>query len=382
MSHTCTPFAQVRELSVELLLLHDHAVLLHNSIQDAGLASSPALANRASPPPTDSIDKMVLLEEAPTSTPLAAPGSAIDPVSLESQSPSTLQRFHTKSHPRLSRLIRARREKSPAGLLAQSRSEVAVRDELPHTLARARPKSAGSARWQAPASGQLLSSIAGEGKGNAGMLLPARKISNIQDRLAKASGRCAGGVRPMSAPGRRSPAQTGDERLEQHGEECGGGGEEGGQRVAVGWSNRDEVFRDAAELSRDELFGLVLRLRARVGESGNRSNYGRIVDSKREEGRGKHNAQDLLRDQARRYNDLRVAYQSLSRRLEKGRRGREGGGAESSVRTRMNSSSASKKAGGGKTRGIVGRSGAPETETGTGMLLGGDGPVRDRIRVG
>lgn len=376
------PFTQVRELSVELLLLHDHAVLLHNIIEAPGLASSPGLTDRASPPPTDGIDKIVPPEGAPTSTPLAALGSAIDLVSPESQSPSTLQHFHSKSHPRLSRLIRARREKCPAGLLAHSRSEFAVRDGQSHTLVRARPKSAGSARWQAPASEHLLSIVARGGKDNAGVLLPARKRENMQDRLAKASGRHTGGVRPMSAPGRRSPAQAGDERSEQHGEEWGEEGEEGGQRVAVGWSTRDEVFRDPAELSRDELLVLVLRLRARVGESGSRRNYGRMVDSKQGEASGKHNAQDLLRDQARRYNDLRVAYQSLSRRLEKGRCGREGGGTGGSIRTRILSSSASKRVGGVKTRGVVGRSGAPETETGTGMLLGGDGPVRDRIRVG
>lgn len=366
----------MHELSVEVLLLHDHAVLLHNRIQAAGLASSPSLTDHASP--LGGVDKTVLPAEAPKSTPLPGPGSAIDPVSPESQPRPTVPIFHSESLPRLSRLIRARGENNPGRPLVQSRSEVAIKDGRSHTVARARPQSAGSARRGAPASGHLLSSIVGGGRGNSGASSKTRRRESTRYRETERFSR----NRPMSAPGQRSSAQAGDKRSEQRGEEWGEGGGEGGHGVAVGWSNRDEIFRDAAELSMKELLSLVRRLRERVGERGSRFNYCRaVVDSKREEGRGRDNAQDLLRDQARRYNELRVAYQSLSRRLEKGRRGREGGGADRSVRNRMLFSSVSAKAG-VKMRGVVGRSGAPETNLRKGILLGDEVPIRDRIRVG
>ena len=163
----------------------------------------------------------------------------------------------------------------------------------------------------------------------------------------------------MSAPGRRpegtktgpgGPQFTGPVEVTargQQGHQLGAGHPP--RMMLGGWSARDVLDRNAGELSRGGLLCLVRALRedlgatataaaAAAGDDGHSQGRGPANHGARQIGAntnrgpevseegvgvsGRPDAQTLLREQTRRYNDLRVAYASLCRRLEKkGQRG-------------------------------------------------------------
>lgn len=323
-------------MSAELLLLHDHASSVHEAIKAAGLTSSCSSEAelRAGNAITDSLP-------ANQSSPL---GAALLPP------PASL--------PHLSRLLRTRGASSPSqpqgngrGLF-QSQSETAIvrgggsqqgndshrwrgQTTTAATRARARPRSAGVARrWPGNSSSRHSLGLGPGLRRGVGTAPATGTNNNVAKEIGLARG--AGRIRPMSAPGRRPEVRIGPGGPHFAGPIEVNAGCEGQTGVLGnplrtmlgGWSAQDVLDRNAGELSRGGLLCLVRALRENLGAGDGHIIHGapqlggnRGSEMLEEEGGGRPDAQTLLREQTRRYNDLRIAYASLCRRLEKGRPG-------------------------------------------------------------
>lgn len=317
---------------------------MHEAIQAAGLTSSCSLEAelRAGTSATASLSPN-------QSSPLAA---AFLPPSA--------------SLPHLSRLLKARGASSPPQQhegndrsLFQSQSETAIvrgggsrqgngshrwRGQITTTTAthaRARPRSAGVARrWPGNSSSRHSLGLGPGSRSGVGTAPATRTKNNATKETCLV--REAGRIRPMSAPGRRpegkigpgGPHFAGPVEVNTGSEGQTGGGNYSLRTMLGGWSAQDVLDRNAGELSRGGLLCLVRVLRENLGAGDGRNhgrgpaNHGasqlganRGPEVLEEVGGGRPDAQTLLREQTRRYNDLRVAYASLCRRLEKGRRG-------------------------------------------------------------
>lgn len=333
--------SKVRELSAELLLLHDHASSLRETI-GAGLISPCSLAADLC------AGNSVAANSSPNPpSPLAA---ALLP--------------HSASLPHLSRLLKSRGVASPpqhqsnGRTLSQSQSETAIahgggnrqgKDCRRHggqtvmeaTCARSRPQSAGVARNRPGNTPSRYALGLGPDARSEVATTPVTRTNNTAAREVGVP-RQAGRVRPMSAPGRRpeggrssgGPHFMGPVEVNAGGDGRLGTGLHPQRTMLGGWSAQDVLDRKAGELSRGGLLCLVGALRENLG-AGYGHNQGRGPASHRapqldanrgpgaleEGGVGRPDAQTLLREQTRRYNDLRVAYASLCRRLENGQRG-------------------------------------------------------------
>ncbi|CAM9832113.1 unnamed protein product, partial [Pylaiella littoralis] len=228
---------------------------------------------------------------------------------------------------------------------------------------RARPRSAGVARsWSentspSPSSALGLVPEAGTGTGRGGPV-PAARTGNSVAKESRNVRRGGGRIRPVSAPGRR-PLAAGGKPGGRHtfvkpGQvDAGGGGRQTAtaseQRMQFGgWSAQDVLGRNAGELSRGGLLYLVRALRetihgdkgvmnkedvhlhaqemSRPSRAGSEGRGASLIYTARgpeevplEQGGRPDTQKTLLREQTRRYNDLRVAYESLYRRLERDR---------------------------------------------------------------
>lgn len=216
--------SQVRELSVELLLLYEHTLSLHNSPEEAFLPTTIIDCSRSKTPTNN--------KPTPPQLPQAA---------------SLLQLRH---FPRLAKLISAKHEDPEQ--LGQSPSEsfipgaggggrcIAIR--------KMRPKSAGASSTSSRkhfASSASVSMLNRTG--------PSPSTKQRHDRMGgcNTTGEerliASGTLRPMSAPGRRRPANN-----------------VGREEVAIGRIFHGETCTGTHELSRKGLIGLVEKLRERL----------------------------------------------------------------------------------------------------------------------
>lgn len=265
---------QVREFSLELLLLHDHALSLWRTLHSAGL-DPPPLCEASSPATIRDAEAASgeLLISSATAAAAATTTSTANPAPSHTKSTPALL-LQSASLPRLSKLLRARGEQSLDSFLPESRP--LERDDLDErsnatvrrtadAAPRARPRSAGVARRTATTTtfGMQRASIPGTAAG----LVPAsrRSDSGVRGRGHRRVGRTR---RPTSAPGRHPCGNGGGENWASGGHcsagrvESGGGGWEGrGVRALAGWNAQDLVDRDAGELSRDGLMRLIGTLR-------------------------------------------------------------------------------------------------------------------------
>lgn len=236
---------QVRQLSVELLLLYDHSLSLCNSPPEA-----------TGPPTTTNDD---LHPSSHTHDPAAPP--------LSPNSASLLQLHH---FPRLAKLLSVRRE-DPERLI-EALSKPAISANGGRDVKRwARPKSAGAASssWKRLTPSASTPTLDGRGHSQTSM----GNNTKTGNSTRQGGGRS---VRPTSAPGRRrSPVCGGTEResdaMGSRGRQGGSksGGESGIERVGrgegvVGWTIEDETSRGTRDLSSGELIRLVERLRKRL----------------------------------------------------------------------------------------------------------------------
>ena len=272
---------QVREFSLELLLLHDHALSLRRTLHSAGL-DPPPLCEASLPAAIRDADAALGEALTSTATPAAAAATTTttttatttaNPTSSNSKSTPALL-LQSASLPRLSRLLRARGEQPLDRFLPESRPpERADLDERSNATGgraaaaapRARPRSAGVARRTTTTvtTTTQRASIPGAAAG----LGPAcrRSDSGVRGGGHRRVGRTR---RPTSAPGRH-PCGSGGGESWALGRHCssgqverGGGGWEGrGERALAGWNAQDLVGRDAGELSRDGLMRLIGTLR-------------------------------------------------------------------------------------------------------------------------
>lgn len=342
-------------MSTELLLFHDHASSLHEAIQAAGLAST------------------CPLEAGPRA---GSPVAASSPTN-QSSPPAAALLPHSPSLPHLSRLLKARgapssppqQQQCNGRSLSQSQSETAIvqgegnrhgnccsrscsrrwrRQTMTAAQARARPRSAG-VRRRCPGSTNTSSShslgLGPKARSGVGTALATSTNNNAAKEIGLP--RQAGRMRPMSAPGRRPEGKTGAGGPRFTGPvevvDAGGEGRIGAGRtlrtMLGGWSAQDVMDRNAGELSRGGLLWLIRALRENLGATGdghNEAHHGarqlganRGPEISEEVEGGRPDAQTLLREQTRRYNDLRVAYASLCRRLEK--KGHRGAGVVCSL---------------------------------------------------
>ncbi|CAM9275507.1 unnamed protein product [Ectocarpus sp. 8 AP-2014] len=397
---------EVRELSVELLLLHDHALSLHETIRSADLtpsSSCEAIATLAGGAGKISTEGQALVASAVAAPPIdEAPAAKDSPPPV--QPSSTL--LQSVSLPCLSRLLEARGAAAPTltqGLdgchrLSKSRSGATFvqdgggdgaylncddkNDHLRSTTTtakrtRTRPASAGVVKRGMGTSGTVSPSCdpglaRGAGKLCGGGVRPV-SANRVNTKKAVRSGGArpeVAKIRPVSAPGRRlAGTSSGREGLStlgdrQHREKFKGpigvdvrGGSStvvagrGQTTLLGGWSAQDVMDRPVGELSRGGLFCIVRALREKVRAADGSENQGvPEVDEPQEqqqqqtrqcrleptghhaapilgavngaevaEERGRPDMPTQLREQTRRYNDLRVAYESLCRRLDKSR---------------------------------------------------------------
>ncbi|CAN0258634.1 unnamed protein product, partial [Ectocarpus sp. 12 AP-2014] len=399
---------EVRELSVELLLLHDHALSLHETIRSADLAPSSsceAISTLAGGAGKISSEGQRSVASAVAALPTEeVPAAKYSPPPV--QPSSTL--LQSVSLPCLSRLLEARGAAAPAltqGLdgchrLSKSRSGATFvqggggggggayhnRDDSNDRLrattttakcTRTRPASAGVVKRGMGTSGTVSPSCdpglaRGAGKVLGGGVRPvsANRVNTKAVRSGGARPQVARS-RPVSAPGRQlAGTSSRREGLStpgdwQHREKFKGPigvDDRGGSSTVVagrgqttllgGWSAQDVIDRPVGELSRGGLFCIVRVLRDKVRAAGGGDNQQGVpeVDEPQEqqqqqtrqcrleptghhaapvlgavncaevaEERGRPDMQTQLREQTRRYNDLRVAYESLCRRLDKSR---------------------------------------------------------------
>ncbi|CAN0188143.1 unnamed protein product [Ectocarpus fasciculatus] len=395
---------EVRELSVELLLLHDHALSLHEIIHSADFvpsSSCEAISTLAGGAGKISTEGQASVASAVAALPTDEAQATKD--SPPVQPSSTL--LQSASLPCLSRLLEARGAAAPplthtldgCHRLPQSRSGATFvqdgsgcayhncgdnSDRLRANTTttgrtRTRPASAGvvkrgigSLGTVSPSCDPGLARRAGNILGSGARPVSANRVNTKAVRSGGARPEVAR-IRPMSAPGRRlAGTPSGREGLSRLGDRQNrekfkgpvGVDIRGGSSTAVagrgqttllgGWSAQDVMDRHVGELSRGGLFCIVRALREKVRAAGGCDNQGvPEVDEPQEqqqqqqtrrcrleptghqaapilgaingtelaEERGRPDMQTLLREQTRRYNDLRVAYESLCRRLDKSR---------------------------------------------------------------
>lgn len=301
-------------MSVELLLLHDHASSLRDIIRSAGSATLPS--SKAVSVPPGSCGNIGKGGEVPVAPDTAADLTAARDFtnnngSAPNQSPlmpPPALMLPSASFPCLSRLLKARGAAAPSSAHTlegrhdtkpqRSRSMAAILQDgrrigygdhiesglgqTTRTRARARPRSAGVVRRRpgspspVVALGDGAASPVPEQRGG-GHVIMANTLSDHGER--KDSVRPWGArIRPVSAPGRRPGTQSGHGQLigiikqksphqfkgpvTVHAEGGGfvGAGRE--QRALLGgWSAQDTVDRNAGELSRGGLLRLVRALR-------------------------------------------------------------------------------------------------------------------------
>ncbi|CAN0117052.1 unnamed protein product, partial [Ectocarpus sp. 4 AP-2014] len=397
---------EVRELSVELLLLHDHALSLYETIRSADLAPSSsceAISTLARGAGKISSEGQASVASAVAALPIEEAPAAKDSPSPVQSSSMLLQ---SVSLPCLSRLLEARGAAAPTlsrGLdgchrLSKSRSGATFvldgggggayhncddsNDRLRATTTTAkrtwtRPASAGVVKRGMGTPGTVsppcdpgLARGAGKLLGGGVRPVSANRVNTEAVRSGGARPQVAR-IRPVSAPGRRlAGTSSGREGLStlgdrQHREKFKGpiGVDiRGGSSTVVagrvqttllgGWSAQDVMDRPVGDLSRGGLFCIVRSLREKVRAAGGGDNQqavpeddepqeqqqqqtrqcrleptghhaapilGAVNGAEVAEERGRPDMQTQLREQTRRFNDLRVAYESLCRRLDKSR---------------------------------------------------------------
>lgn len=248
---------QIRDLSLELLSLHDYALSFYDKLRATGVSVDGAgsCSRKSWPHRTNRGHHHVSLLES-------------------------LAGLHTTSLPHLTNLLRTRRE-SP-GHFACSLSNTIVHDGMgisgvgargiaQDLAVRARPKSAGAAsalRKPAAVSASALT-----------LLCTRRTNTNHDPRKPVDNHRSGGQIirgtrRPKSAPGRRSTKDChSDTGVSKHirGKITGlGVGEHREENemegVVDGWTVEDDTCRSASALSRKALLLLVNRLRKRLDQ--------------------------------------------------------------------------------------------------------------------
>lgn len=302
---------KVRDLSVELISLHDHALSLSNTLRAAGVRADRGLQptwegggegcrrTGGHEKPSSNTTKAATAVVAASTTGydcidhhnLSPSSSSVRPHDADHELSALLQ---SKSHPRLARLIRARREdpENFARSLSCNAIATAIGCERPtgdrgdgggggcgsHGFAaRTRPQSAGanpssSRRFRAgPASTSALSRL---GHSHSCLQRQRRDEKVSAGEQPKRGRNGTHGARPTSAPARRSPPCRSIEREQRcresgdhEGEGVGYNGVERETReglVANGWSSHDEICRDAAELPKESLLYLIRTLRERL----------------------------------------------------------------------------------------------------------------------
>lgn len=214
---------QIREYSMELLMLHDYA---------AALPGCTAMWS----PPGESLK----------------PAGRGQKVATRADLPASLV---PESLPRLTKLLRTRGGQKPNGaILSPSRTAAAAlknrNDGFRRTSTHARPQSAGN-RSTTP------------------WLAPAFKAAYDTSKKRLSS-------RPLSAPGKWPMEETGGSRVLEEGHqavEAMEGGRDGAEGELIGWTMQDLLIRDVSDLKRDDLLFLFESLRQRFdGGSGGEHN--------------------------------------------------------------------------------------------------------------
>lgn len=315
----------MRELSVELLLLHDHALSLHETIRSADLA--PSSSSEAISTLAGGAGKISTEGQASVASAVAALPTDEAPAAKDSPPPvqpsSTL--LQSVSLPCLSRLLEARGAAAPTlthsldgcHRLSKSRSGATFvqdggggayhncddnNDGLRATTTtakrtRTRPASAGVVKRGIGTSGTVSPSCdpglaRGAGKLLGGGVRPvsANRVNTKAVRSGGARPEVAR-IRPVSAPGRRlARTSSGRDGLStlgdwQHREKFKGpigvdvrGGSytevagRGQTTLLGGWSAQDVMDRPVGELSRGGLFCIVRALREKVRAAGGGDN--------------------------------------------------------------------------------------------------------------
>lgn len=290
VSYRWDQWSKVRELSKELLLLHDHASSLRDIIHSAGLASFSSLEGIPTPGGGATNPNPTITTTARNPTNTSSPQSHSLPL------PGGLL-LQSASLPHLSRLLEARGAASTFSShnldvrhgLPHSRSEAFITQDSSngsgdddrrlrpgqttrHPRASARPRSAGVARrWTegncCPPSASGLALEAGAGLDP----VPAARTGNNAATESRSVQRSGGRIRPVSAPGRRPLTVGGKSRVGNTFTRPEEGNTGGGERQAAtvraqrmlfgGWSAQDVLDRNAGGLSRRELVCLVRALR-------------------------------------------------------------------------------------------------------------------------